>query len=469
MSNYREAPMPDGVDQYGADQHGAEPSTMLLPVFGQPPVVVVIGCGFAGLAALKGLSRGFDVLVIDQNTYTTFQPLLYQVATAGLAPSDVAYSVRAIAAKYGARYMRGELTAIDAAARLVSLDDGTQIGYDYLILATGATPAYYGVAGAAEHTRGLYTRRDAIRLRDELMAGLEQVARAGRAARHVITIVGGSATGVEMAGSLAELRNTALRTSYPDIEPDQVHIRLVEQLPDLLTPFAPRLRQYASAQLTRRGVDVQVNTGIKEVTADSILLASGEMLASDLTVWAAGVKVADGVRQWGLEQGMAGRILQEPDLRVRGQDRIFAIGDVAARADHPLPQLAQPALQMGRHAAEQVRRLAGGEPTVPFSYHDKGIMATVGRSSAVVQLAAGPRFGGTLAWLAWLGLHVVTLLGNRNRISALINLSWRYVAWNHGGGLIVGDEQPAPAHIARTRGPDSEDGDAHPPDGAGVL
>jgi len=457
------------VDQHSVDQQSAEPQTMLLPVFGQPPVVVVAGCGFGGLAALKGLSRRFDVLVIDQNIYTTFQPLLYQVATAGLAPSDVAYSVRAIAGKYGARFTRGQISGIDAAARLVSLDDGTQIGYDYLILATGATAAYYGVAGAAEHARGLYTRHDAISFRDVLMSGLEQVAGSGPGARLVITIVGGNATGVEMAGSLAELRNVALRTSYPEIEAGQVLIRLVEQQPDLLTPFAPALRRYAVAQLTRRGVDVKVSTGIKEVMPDSILLASGEILPSDLTVWAAGVHVADGARQWGLEQGRAGRILLEPDLRVRGQDRIFAIGDVAAGADQALPQLAQPALQMGRHAAQQIRRLAGGEPTVPFTYHDKGIMATIGRSSAVVQLAAGPRFRGALAWLAWLGLHIVTLLGNRNRMSALINLSWRYVAWNHGGGLIVGDEQPPPARAVGSPGPGGEDSLAHPPDGAGVL
>jgi NADH:quinone reductase (non-electrogenic) len=452
---------PDSVDPHSADQR-------LVPVFGRPPVVVVVGCGFGGLAALKELSRRFDVLVIDQNSYTTFQPLLYQVATAGLAPSDVAYSVRALASRYGARFRRAQLACVDATARLVSLDDGTQIGYDYLILATGTTAAHHGVAGAADHTRGLYTRRDAIWLRDELMGGLEQVAQAGPGARFVITIVGGNATGVEMAGSLAELRNTALRTSYPEIEPGQLQIRLVEQLSELLTPFAPPLRRYAAAQLTRRGVDVAVNAAIKEVRADSILMADGEMLPSDLTVWAAGVQVADDVRGWGLEQGKAGRILVEPDLRVRGHDRIFAIGDVAA-GDDPLPQLAQPALQTGRHAAEQIRRLAGGEPTEAFSYHDKGIMATIGRNSAVVQLATGLRFRGGLAWLAWLGLHIVTLLGNRNRISAVINLSWRYVAWNHGGGLIVGDQQSPQARTARRGDRDGEHSHPQPADGAGVL
>ena len=412
----------------------------------QQPVVVVAGCGFGGLAALKELSGRFRIIAVDRNIYTTFQPLLYQVATAGLAPSDVAYSLRAVAGKYGARFRRGELTDIDSAARTVSLADGTQLRYDYLILATGSTAAFYGVAGAAEHTRGLYTRRDAIRLRDELTGRLEQLATAGRGARLTVTIAGGNATGVEMAGSLAELRNTALRTSYPEIDPAQVQIRLVEQLPDLLTPYQPAQRTYAAAELAKRGVDIRLDTSIKEVTGDTILLGSGESIPSDLTIWAAGVQAPSVAGSWGLEQGKAGRIVVEPDLRVRGQERIFAIGDIAAGSD-PLPQLAQPALQMGRHAARQVRNLAADQPTVPFAYHDKGIMATIGRRSAVVELARGPRFRGTIAWLAWLVLHLVTLLGGRNRVTALINLSWRYVAWNHGGGLIVGDDDPGTAGL----------------------
>ena len=456
----------EGVPMPAQEQH-EPPTTRLAPV-GRKPVVLVVGCGFAGLATLKDLSSGFDVIVLDRNIYTTFQPLLYQVATAGLAPSDVAYSLRAITSKYGARFRRGELTTISPSESRATLSDGSQIGYDYLILATGATAAFYGVAGAAEHSRGLYTRADAIALRDELMGGLEQLAAVGRRGHFVITIVGGNATGVEMAGSLAELRNTALRSSYPEIDPDQVEIRLVEQLPDLLAPYRPKLRGYAAAQLRRRGVDIRLGTAIKEVAADAILLDTGERLRSDLTVWAAGVQAPQDARNWGLEQGKAGRIVVEPDLRVMGQDRIFAVGDIATDSEHPLPQLAQPALQMGKHAAGQIRHLAAGEPTEPFSYHDKGIMATIGRRSAVVELAWGPKFRGTLAWLAWLGLHLFTLLGNRNRISALINLSWRYIAWSRGGGLIVGDEQPV---LDAGEGSDGDHGREAPkaPDGAGIF
>jgi NADH dehydrogenase len=187
-------------------------------------------------------------------------------------------------------------------------------------------------------------------------------------------------------------------------------------------------------------VDIRLNTTIREVTPDHVILADGTSVPSDLTVWAAGVAAHRSVAAWGLPQGKGGRLLVGADLRVTGTDRIFACGDIALDQENPSPQLAQPALQEGRHAAEQVIRLEHGEPTEPFRYHDKGTMATIGRRSAVVQLAGGARMTGTLAWFAWLGLHLVYLLGNRNRIATLINLSWRYIAWGHGGGVIVGDE-----------------------------
>jgi NADH dehydrogenase len=215
--------------------------------------------------------------------------------------------------------------------------------------------------------------------------------------------------------------------------------------PALLGPFHEKLREYAKAQLEDRGVDVRLNTRIAEVTPDQVRLADGEDLPSDISVWAAGVAAAPDVAGWGLPQGKNGRIVVGPDLRVQGQDRIFAVGDVAVNPDDPAPQLAQPALQMGRHAAAQIVRLEGKTPTEPFKYHDKGIMAAIGRRSAVVQLAGGLRMRGTLAWLAWLALHLVYLLGGRNRVSTLINLTYRYVFWGHGGAVIVGDEPVTPA------------------------
>jgi len=405
------------------------------------PRVIVVGAGFAGLAATGELARaGAEVLLIDRNVYSTFQPLLYQVATGGLNPGDVSYPARAFTRRRGARFRLGELAGLDPAARLITLADGAELGYDYLVLATGVSAAYYGVTGAAEHSLGLYTRRDAVELRNHIMARLERLDIAGSGQEVNFTVVGGGATGVELAGALAELRSTALDAAFPEVDLASVHIRLVEQAPALLLPFEPGLRDYAREQLAGRGVDVLTSTAIQEVRSDRVILADGTELPSDVTVWAAGVTGPAELAGWGLPRGPGGRILVGPDLRVRGQDRIFALGDVALIEDQPLPQLAQPALQTGRHAARQIRRLAAGQPTAAFQYHDKGIMATIGRRSAVVQLPRRIRIRGTLAWLAWLGLHLLTLLGNRNRMSALLNLSWRYLTWGHGGGVIVGDD-----------------------------
>jgi NADH dehydrogenase len=409
------------------------------------PRVIVVGAGFAGLAAVAELARaGMQVILIDHNGYSTFQPLLYQVATAGLNSGDVVYAARAFTRRQGARFRLGELTGVDAAARRITLADGGQLEYDYLVLATGVSAAYYGVTGAAEHSLGLYTRRDAVRLRDHIVARLERLDIAGAGKDVNFTVVGGGATGVELAGALAELRETALDAAFPEVDLANVHIRLVEQAPVLLAPFHPALQEYARRELLRRGVEVRLSTEIREVTRDCVVLANGEEVPSDVTIWAAGVAAPAAVGRWGLPQGRGGRILTGPDLRVRGQDRVFAAGDIALVDGLPLPQLAQPAIQSGRHAARQVGRLVKRHPTVPLAYHDKGIMATVGRRSAVVQLPRGLRVRGTLAWLAWLGLHLVTLLGGRNRLSALLNLSWRYVSWGRGGGVIVGDDPPGP-------------------------
>jgi NADH:ubiquinone reductase (H+-translocating) len=403
------------------------------------PHVVICGAGFGGLAGIKKLTRaGLRVTLVDGHLYSTFQPLLYQVATAGLNPGDVAYPAGGFARRYQAIYRRGDLTAIDSASRSVKLGNGRELTYDYLIVATGVSASYYGLKGAAEHTFGLYTRTDAIALRDHLMAGFERLSVDSGDLN--VTVVGGGATGVELAGTLAELRATVLSATFPDVDPGRVHVRLVEMSPSLLGPFDEKLREYAKAQLIGRDVDVRLSTEIAEVTDKQVHLADGEDLPSDITVWAAGVAASQAVAGWGLPQGKHGRIVVGPDLRVQGQDRIFAVGDIAINPDDPTPQLAQPALQMGRHAAEQIVRLQAKSPTETFKYHDKGTMATIGRRSAVVQLPRGLRLRGTLAWLAWFALHLVYLLGGRNRVSALINLAYRYVSWGHGGAVIVGDE-----------------------------
>jgi NADH dehydrogenase len=403
--------------------------------------VVVIGAGFAGLATMRALTgSGADVTLVDRNVYSTFQPLLYQVATGGLNPGDVAYSVRGFVRKRHGRFRHGTVANIDTAGRTVALADGGTLDYDYLVLATGVTVNYFGIPGAAEHTRALYTRAEAIALRDELMGALERVASGRGRDDLTVVIVGGGATGVEMAGTVAELRTAGLAAAFPEINPARVRVLLVEQGPELLSPFHPRLRSYALRQLLDRHVDVRLNTAIRKVTSDSVVLDDGETVHSDLTVWAAGVAAPAGLKAWGLPQREGGRIAVGHDLRVDGQPRIFAAGDIARIDDQPLPQLAQPALQAGQHVAQQIKRLMDGQPTIGFRYHDKGSMATIGRGAAVVELSNGAiRFTGVSAWLTWLGLHIVTLLGGRNRISALVNLGWRYLAWPSGSGVIVGD------------------------------
>ena len=362
-----------------ARRHRADPAA---------PHVVICGAGFAGLAAISRLTRaGLRVTLVDGNLYSTFQPLLYQVATAGLNPGDVAYPAGGFARRYQAVFRHGDLARIDQAARKITLANGLELGYDYLIIATGVSAAYHGIKGAAEHTFGLYTRTDAIVLRDHLMAAFERLS-VDPGDLH-ITVAGGGATGVELAGTLAELSGTVLAATFPDVDPARVHVRLIEMAPALLGGFHEKLREYARVQLDKRGVDIRLDTQIAEITDQQVLLADGDPLPSDLTVWAAGVGAAEAVAGWGLPQSRGGRIAVGPDLRVQGQDRIFAAGDIAVNPDDPTPQLAQPALQMGRHAGAQIVRLQRQAATEPFAYHDKGTMATIGRRSAVVQLRAG--------------------------------------------------------------------------------
>jgi NADH dehydrogenase len=410
------------------------------------PHAIIIGAGFAGQSAVDGLRKaGMQVTIIDKNLYSTFQPLLYQVATGGLNAGDISYAVGGFTGRRRARYVRGDLAAIDHEGRRIKLADGRELGYDYLIIATGVSANYFGVKGALENTFGLYSRIDAIVLRDHIMNGFEWLDEDPEGRRQLtITVVGGGATGVELAGALGELVKDVLRATFPAVDPERVHVRLIEMAPALLMPFHPKLREYARKQLVKRGVDIRLNTQIREVAPDRVIIGDGQSLHSDLTVWTGGVAAPEAAASWGLPQGQHGRILVGPDLRVKGSDRIFAAGDIAIESDDPAPQLAQPALQEGRHVARQITRLLRGEQTEPFKYHDKGTMATIGRSSAVVQLAGGLRITGFLAWLAWLGLHLFYLLGYRNRIATLINLSWRYIVWGHGGGVIVGDEQMEP-------------------------
>jgi len=255
-------------------------------------------------------------------------------------------------------------------------------------------------------------------------------------------VVGAGPTGVEMAGALAELRNDAMAAIYPELDPRRTHIVLVEMADKVLAPFAPSLREFAARALRERGVELRLNTSVAEVRPDGVVLGGGEFLKAGVVVWATGVAVPKVVGEWGLPQGRGGRITVDKDLRVAGFKNIFAIGDVALLPD-PLPQLAQPALQGGRHAGRQVAALAAGRPTHAFHYHDKGTMATVGRRAALadIELIGGRsiRLTGTPAWFAWLFVHIVMLLGNRNRLATFVNLTTKYLAPSRRTNPIVGD------------------------------
>ncbi|AXE39955.1 NAD(P)/FAD-dependent oxidoreductase [Acidipropionibacterium virtanenii] len=405
------------------------------------PKVAVVGGGFGGMAAAKALAaEGCHVTIIDKNPYTTFQPLLYQVATGGLNPGDVTYRLRSFIAKLGAhaRFRRASVTRIDTDAQLVHCDNGDPIPYDYVVLAQGVGANFFGIPGAAERSDTIYTRASSLRARDVIFSHLEALD-TDKSKTFDVIIVGGGPTGVETAGTLAEMKSVGIPAIFPDVSIDRVHVTLVEMGSHLLPPFDPGLRHYTRRQLQRRGVDVRTDTTIKEIRDDSVLLGDGQTLPADMVIWAAGVGGHKKAKGWGFETGRGGRIVTDSSLRVHGQDRIFAIGDGAIIDENPLPQLAQPAMQGGKLVASQVAHLERGEALEEFHYVDKGTMATIGRNAAVVELPNGPKFTGFIAWIAWVVLHIFQLLGGRNRIQAMVNLGSRYLTFNKEAGAIVGD------------------------------
>ena len=410
------------------------------------PHVVIVGAGFGGLSAASELAKeGFRVTLLDRHPYNTFQPLLYQVATGGLNAGDVTYSLRFFSARHKIRFRCTKVVGVDHDAREVECDDGIKISYDYLIVSTGITTNHFGIPGAAENTMSMYTRPDALKVRDTIFGAIETIASSSDllTGSFTVVIVGGGATGVEMAGQLAELRNHAIPMVYPELNPARVHVVMVEMGPHLLAPFAPSLRTYTLRELVKRGVDVRLNTAISQVDPDQVIFKDGTSMPVDLVIWAAGVSGYPLLRSWGLPIGRAGRVEVNSDLRTTNDDRVFCVGDASLIVDNPLPQVAQPALQEGKHAAKQVVRLTRGLPTEPFSYKDKGSMATIGRADAVLQLPNGIKITGLIAWLGWIALHILFLLGSRNRIQTLINLAVRYSGLGRSG-VIVGDVAETP-------------------------
>jgi NADH dehydrogenase len=418
------------------------------------PKVVVVGAGFGGLEVARHLAgRPVDITVVDRHNFHTFQPLLYQVATAGLNAADVAHVVRGLFhGQPNVRFRQATVEGVDWEQRTVLLADHPALPFDHLVLAGGATVHHFGTPGAAEHGFALYTLADAVRLRNHIIEQFESAdADLDRTAdvdgTLTFVVVGGGPTGVETSGALAELFAMVFRKDYPELDVSRARVVLVEMQDHLLNPFKGRSRQHALDTLTSRGVEVRLGAAVAEVTPASVTLADGEVLPCRTLVWAAGVQANPLAARLGLEQGRGGRVVVGPDLGVPGHPGVWAVGDIAAATDRRgelLPQLAPVAMQAGRHVARQIGRGFEGRATEPFRYRDKGTMATIGRRAAVAELPGGITLRGGPAWLAWLGLHLVFLVGKRNRASVLLNWAWNYATWDRGPRLLLRPDHEAP-------------------------
>ncbi|MDO4889018.1 MAG: NAD(P)/FAD-dependent oxidoreductase [Actinomycetaceae bacterium] len=414
---------------------------------GDLPHVVIVGGGFAGISAARSLRRAeVRVTLVDRNPYSTFQPLIYQVATSTLSPGDVTYFLRAMRTNQpNLGVVLGDIIAMDHAAKTLFFEDGNRMRYDYLIVATGVSANFFGIPGAAEHSLPLYTRRNALDVRDRLMGLLDAASRRSDAKIRIV-VVGGGPTGVETAGALAEMRNKDLPVLFPEIGSDAIEITLVDMADRLLGPFHPKSSDYARKALDKRGVKLLFSQAVKEVRNDGVVLApvdgSGPetFLDAAIVLWASGVGVPDIVAKWGLPQTKRGRILVNEHLEVDGVADVFAAGDVASIGEQGLPQLAQPAKQTGKHIGKVIRaQLEGRKRPRPFKYKDLGIMATIGRASAVAEVKHVPRMRGFLGWMIWNSVHIATLMSGRNRLSSFVNLTTKYLLWRKNHSLIVGD------------------------------
>jgi NADH dehydrogenase len=414
------------------------------------PHVVVVGGGFAGLAAVKTLSKlkpPVRVTLLEQHNYHLFQPLLYQLATGLVQPADIAHPVRGIVRRYRRTSVRmATMSGVDFEAREVLTDEGGRFGYDYLILAAGATTNTFGIPGVEEHSFPLKTMPDALRLRAHLLRQFELAdnnpAEIARGALTVV-VVGGGPTGVEMAGALHELFKHVLVHDFPDLDVDQARVVLLEATDHLLAPFHPSSRKHALDILRRRGVEVRLGQAMERATPDEVVLKDGTVVPTRTLIWGAGVKANPLADVLGLEQTRGGRILVGEDLTVPGRPEVFVVGDLAGAGDGKgglLPQVAQPAIQQARHAGLQIEKTLQGTAREPFAYKDKGIMATIGRNAAVTELPNGAKFKGVLAWYMWLALHLAYIIGFRSRVAVLVNWIWSYLTYDRHARIIVAVE-----------------------------
>jgi len=409
---------------------------------------VIVGGGFAGLWATRALaSAPVRITLIDRHNHHLFQPLLYQVATAGLSAPDIAAPLRHILRKQANVEVRlAEVAAIAPQEKHVVLADGTTIAYDALLLATGATHAYFGHDEWARHAPGLKTLDDSLQLRRHLLLAFERAEAetdpGKRAAWLSFAIVGGGPTGVELAGTLAEIARHTLKNEFRRIDPSQARVRLVEAGPRVLASFPDTLSEKARRQLERLGVEVVTGTPVSDITDEGYRLGD-TFVPAKTVVWAAGVAASPLARTLGVSLDRAGRVPVKPDLSVAGHPDIFVAGDLAAVTSdgRPVPGVAPAAKQMGRHVAQVLRaRLDGRASPGDFRYQDYGNLATIGRMAAVVDFGR-LKFSGLLAWWFWLTAHVFFLIGFRNRLVVLLNWCWAYWSYQRGARIILGKDE----------------------------
>ena len=405
--------------------------------------MVIIGGGFGGLSAAKALRKAdVRITIIDRHNHHVFQPLLYQVATATLSPGDIASPIRWILRNQrNTRVLLGDVSAIDLQARRVTLVDGAVVEYDYLIVATGASHTYFGHDEWAAHAPGLKTLEDALAIRRRILVAFELAERETDPARRqrllTFVLVGGGPTGVELAGTLAEIARQT-RPEFRNIDTHATRIVLVEAGPTVLANFAPTLRDAAHRSLERLRIEIRENARVTGIDADGVTVGS-ERIAAGTVLWTAGVAASPVTSTLGVPRDRAGRVIVEKDLSVPGHPDAFVVGDAAASVDgkgRPLPGVAQVAIQGGAHAARTIVRRLHGETSQPFSYFDRGSMAIIGRGSAVADIR-GLRISGPLAWLAWLFLHIFELIGFRSRLVVMVEWATAYFTRQRSVRLIT--------------------------------
>ena len=405
--------------------------------------VVIIGGGFGGLTAAQALAKApVQITLVDRRNHHLFQPLLYQVATAGLNPSDIASPIRRILRhQQNVEVLLAEAQNIDLAHKTISLDEGS-LAYDYLIIATGARHSYFGHDEWAPLAPGLKSIGDALEIRRRVLSAFEMAEREPNAAeRHAwltFVIVGGGPTGVELAGALCEIAHHALAKDFRRIDPKQAHIILLEGADRVLTAYVPELSEKARRQLISLGVDVRTGAKVTHIDNGGVSLGE-ERVAARTVLWAAGVTGSRLGRSLGVPLDRANRVLVNPDLSIPGHAEVYGIGDLASlmQDGELIPGVAPAAMQEGLHATKNILRSIRGETTLPFRYHNKGSLATIGRKAAVAQIG-WLKLSGVVAWAAWLLIHIMFLIGFRNRFLVVIQWTWSFFSYDRGARLITG-------------------------------